>query len=293
MSNMSRRLRDALEPFVGSVYFSPECHERYVSLGFAPSRGDAKGVALPDGPAYFTSRGSVMGQVPGQVVAAAFGVFNPAVVVPAVTYGWTITDAETICAARDDGAIAQLTRILGAAPPGHGPVLDGLRRGVDACQPGGRPLFAGMLSLCEPDSPVGQMWRAGDRLREFRGDAHNAAWTTAGLDAIEIGLLTEGYLGLPFASYLRTRAWSQEQIDAAIERLRSRGFIDGDSMTAVGREFREDVESATDRQLEPAIKALGADADAICDALATWSNAVRGAKGYLGSGAADLAERAT
>ncbi|MEY2591579.1 MAG: hypothetical protein QOJ67_3563, partial [Acidimicrobiaceae bacterium] len=37
-----------------------------------------------------------MGQVPGQVVASAFAVFNPAAVVPAVDYGWTLTDAPTI-----------------------------------------------------------------------------------------------------------------------------------------------------------------------------------------------------
>src|SRR4249919_4008482 len=99
----ARRLGAALEPVVGQVYFSPECHAGYATLGFSPSSAKAGLVALPDGPAYFTSRGSVMGQVPGHLVAAAFGVFNPAVVVPAVSYGWTLTDAATICAARDAG----------------------------------------------------------------------------------------------------------------------------------------------------------------------------------------------
>ena len=289
MSNVSRQLRDSLEPFVGSVYFAPDCHERYVALGFAPSRGEANGVALPDGPAYFTSRGSVMGQVPGQVVAAAFGVFNPAAVVPSVSHGWTLTDAATICGARDDGAISQLIRLVGEAPEGHELVLESLRRAVDACQPGGRPLFAGVLSLAEPDAVIGQIWRAGDRLREFRGDAHNAAWTSAGLDAIEIGLLTEGYIGLPFASYLRTRAWSPDQIDNGMERLQSRGLINATTLTDSGRQLREQVEQATDRQLEPAIKALGTDADAVCDVLASWSNTVRAGGGYLRAGAADLA----
>ena len=62
------------------------------------------GVALPEGVAYFTSRGSLMGQVPGELVAAAFAVFNPIVVIPSVTAGWKITDATTVCAARRDGA---------------------------------------------------------------------------------------------------------------------------------------------------------------------------------------------
>jgi hypothetical protein len=77
-------------------------------------------VALPDGPAYFCSRGSVLGQVPGEVVSAAFGVFNPAVVVPAVAHGWTLTDAATIERARTDGAVGQLRRILGDKPEGLG-----------------------------------------------------------------------------------------------------------------------------------------------------------------------------
>ena len=96
LSQKARGLAAALEPFAGQVYFSPECHANYAALGFSPSMGDAAGVALPDGPAYFTSRGSVMGQVPGEVVACAFGVFNPAAVVPALDHGWSLTDAATI-----------------------------------------------------------------------------------------------------------------------------------------------------------------------------------------------------
>src|SRR5690242_3537845 len=87
----ARTLAGALEPVAGQVYFSAECHENYQKLGFSGSPGEANGVALPDGPAYFCSRGSILGQVPGTLVAAAFGVFNPAAVVPAVTHGWTLT----------------------------------------------------------------------------------------------------------------------------------------------------------------------------------------------------------
>ena len=94
----ARRLGAILEPLTGQCYFSPECHAGYEKLGFGPPTIAANGLALPNGPAYFTSRGSVMGQVHGQVVAAAFGVFNPEAVVPAVQFGWSLTDAATICA---------------------------------------------------------------------------------------------------------------------------------------------------------------------------------------------------
>jgi len=116
LSSAARRLGSILEPVVGQVYFSPECHANYETLGFDPSTRLAKGVALPDGPAYFTSRGSVMGQVPGEVVSAAFAVFNPEIVIPHVRLGWTRTDAASICAARDNGGIAQLLACSASRP---------------------------------------------------------------------------------------------------------------------------------------------------------------------------------
>ena len=57
LSATARKLASVLEPVAGQVYFSPECHANYTALGFDPSPGDANGVALPDGVAYFTSRG--------------------------------------------------------------------------------------------------------------------------------------------------------------------------------------------------------------------------------------------
>src|SRR5262249_36316503 len=140
----ARALAAAIEPMVGQVYFSPECHERYAALGFSPSPTEVGGVAMPDGVAYFCSRGSSMGQVPGEVVAAAFGVFNPAIVVPLVAQGWTITDAPTISEARTDGAVAQLRRVLGDEPEGIDRATELLTRATDGLRPEGRPLFAGL-----------------------------------------------------------------------------------------------------------------------------------------------------
>ena len=94
---------------------------------------------MPDGPAYFCSRGSVLGQVPGEVVAAAFGVFNPAIVVPLVAMGWAHTDAATICAARTAGAVGQLERILGAEPDGLARATELLHRANRAAPPRGPP----------------------------------------------------------------------------------------------------------------------------------------------------------
>lgn len=292
VSDRARRLAGALEPFAGQVYFSPECHANYERLGFSASPGDANGVALPDGPAYFTSRGSVMGQVAGEVIAAAFAVFNPAIVVPLVDIGWSMTDAATIRAARRDGATSQLERILGEEPEGLARATELLDRANEGLRPEGRPLFAGLVSNGRPGNPMGDAWYLADRLREYRGDSHTAAWITADIDATEIGLLTELFWGLPMRSYVRSRAWSNDELDAAEDRLVEQGWVADGAFTEAGQTAREHVERVTDRQCRPIIENLGEDYDELVGILEPWGQAIRDAKGYLGLGPHDLA-RAT
>lgn len=288
--HLCRTLAAALEPFAGQVYFSPECHAAYEQLGFGASSGVFNGVAMPDGPAYFCSRGSVMGQVPGELIAAAFAVFNPAVVVPAVTMGWTKTDAPTICAARTEGAVGQLRRILGDEPDGLDRAVELLSVATSDLRPEGRPLYAGLRSLGLPGEPLADAWRMADMLREYRGDAHTAAWTSAGFDATEIGLLSELYWGLPMRTYVRSRAWSNDDLDAAEQRLVERGLVAGGAFTEEGRAAREAVEEATDRQCLPIVDALGEEGVAeLVSILQPWGAAIREAGGYPAAGPHDLA----
>jgi hypothetical protein len=131
----ARRLRNAVEPVAAGVYFAPEAHAAYEELGFAGSPVTHEGAARPEMTAYFTSRGvACMGDVPGEVVAAAFGCFNPKAVVPAVEKGRQIADRETILAAREKGATAMLARVLGDQPDGLARVTELLRRGADAAR---------------------------------------------------------------------------------------------------------------------------------------------------------------
>jgi hypothetical protein len=277
----ARLLARLIEPLTGQVYFAPECHERYQALGFNGSPfSTSEGVALPDGPAYFTSRGSALGQAPGELVAAAFGVFNAEAVVPAVTFGWTLTDAATIAAARLAGAVAQLERILGPSPDGIDRANELLATAVAPLEPWGRALFAGTLAQGLPGTPVGDLFRLGDQLREFRGDSHIAAWVSAGHDATEIGLLTELYWGMPTRTYVRTRAWTDAQLDAAEERLASSGYLKDGQLTEAGREHREAIELATDAQMAPAIDAIGSDLVELESLLKPWALAVMEKAGY-------------
>jgi len=250
------------------VYFAKEAQEAYGELGLGYI------------PGYFCSRSACMGRVPGEAVVSAFGVFNPDVVVPAIDEGRAKTDVESLLAARERGATASLERILGGPPDGAARATEILRRAADAATCEGHPLFAGLRSLGFPGSATGDLWRAADLVREHRGDSHTCAWVSHGVDATEITLLTELWWRLPLNSYVRTRGWTSEQTDRAIDRLRERGLVEGDGFTPAGQELRASIEEATDRQERAIVTAIGDDADELFALLTPWSKAIVDSGGY-------------
>ena len=273
--SVSRRLWDLIEPLASSVYFVPEVHSNYEKLG------------LPGfGAGYFCSRAACLGPVPGEVVAATFGVFNPDIVIPAVAEGWSKTDAETILAARLDGQRAALERMFGAELAADtdrmARATELMVRAADVAPLAGRPLFAGLRALGLPGDPIGDLWRSADVLREHRGDSHVLAWTAMHVSPIEITLLTELWWHQPIGGSVRTRGWSADQIAAAIESLRQRGFIDGEpaAFTPAGEELRSMIEDMTDAGETEVVAALGDDAEELIELLAPFTNAVLEAKGY-------------
>ena len=277
----ARRLRNAVEPVAAGVYFAPEAHQAYQGLGFGGSPVTQDGVARPDLKAYFTSRGACMGQVPGEVVAAAFGCFNPQVVVPGVRAGWRVTSREAILEARERAAAAMLQRVLGDKPEGLGRVAGLLRHAADAAAWAGRPIYGGLRSLGFPGHPLGEMWRAADLLREHRGDSHVIAWAVGGADAVEILLLAEQWWGLPARAYTPTRGWTGKDMDAGFGRLQSRGLMTGgEQLTDAGRAFREEIEVRTDELERPVLDALGDDLDELLEHLDAWSEAIIAAGSY-------------
>jgi hypothetical protein len=264
--SVSRRLRDLCEPIAGSVYFVPEAQEAYGEAGFENYAQS-----------YFCTRGACLGHPTGEVVAAAFGVFNPAIVIPAVTSGWQRTDPARALEARARGATAGLRRILGEADPS--PVVRILRGVMESVGYAGRPLFAGLRSLPFPGDPLTQLWRVCDYVRERRGDGHIAAWTSAGCDPVEIGLLTELYWGLELKTYIRTRGWTPEEIDAGVARLEEKGYISGGALTDEGRAYRRAIETATDN-MESDVVSMIDDPDELFGLLEPLQRAVLEAKGY-------------
>ena len=266
---LSRRLRDLVEPIAANVYFAQEAQQEYADLDLNYPQG------------YFSSRGACMGQVPGEVIASAFGVFYPPMVTQFVDEAWSRTDAPTILAARQRGAIAALERQLGKEPEGAERATELLRTLAGACTNAGRPLFSGLSSLGWPGDVVGDLWRAADLVREHRGDGHVGAWVTSGLSAIEVMLLTEAWWGIELNTYIRTRGWPQEDVVASLADLRERGWLDGDALTDAGAEERGAIEAATDRADADKIAALtDAEFDELFGLLEPWAKTIVESGGY-------------
>lgn len=261
MDQRTRDLRNVCEPIGANVYFAPEAHANYAKLGLGAY-----------GPAYFCSRSASMGKPPGLVVVSAFGVFSPAIVMPAVEEGWSKTEPEPLLQARYDGAVASLRRLLGE-PDGKqvARAVELLMRGLESAEGAGHPLYSGLRSLPWPDDPVGQLWRCCDMVREHRGDSHIAVWTGAMVQPIEIQLMSELQMGIPLKTYSATRGWTVAQMDAALDGMRVKGWMEGDAFSADGRAFRERLEAETDEMEVPIVEAIGADFDELIGIVRPWA----------------------
>ena len=257
----ARRLRDAIEPLAAVSFWAEPAYDAYVALGLDFLTG------------YVWSRSSVLGLAEPAVVAATFGVFEPAAVAGLLTAARASCSLEQIRAAREQGVVAALREVLPDAE-GLTATTALLRHAAARADVVGRPLFAGALSQLQPDDPHAALWHATTVLRECRGDSHLAACVAAGLTGLEANLLTELWVGYTPATYAGTRAWSEQAMTDAQAALRGRGLLDGDQLSAAGRSLREDVEQATDLAMSPVVAALGADLDPVVDRCTQWSSAV-------------------
>jgi hypothetical protein len=85
---------------------------------------------------------------------------------------------------------------------------------------------------------------------------------------------------MPLGSYSATRAWPEETTNAAIERLRRDGILDGDKLSAEGRRMRDEIEERTDDAQQSIVDAIGDDLDPTIDQLNAWSDKCVQAKAF-------------
>jgi len=257
----TRRLRDAIEPIATICYWSEPAYDAYAALGLDFLQG------------YVWSRGCVLGEPDGSVVAAAFGVFEPGLIGQLYDTARAAAGLADIRAAREAGAVAALRTVLGA-PEQVAEVTGALRRAAEAMDTAGRPLFAGLAGMPWPADELGRLWHACAMLRELRGDSHLAACVAAGLTGLEANILTELQVGWPLHSYTATRGWPPEAMNLATASLSERGLIANGALSGAGASLRADIEEATDRQLAPVRDAIGPELFDVLPTLQEWSRRI-------------------
>ena len=264
---VARKTWRTLEPYHGVIYFAPEPQQAYERLGISDRMMG-----------YFGSRAAAMGPVGAEVVIATFFNFSPDMVRERVPAVWDIASPRALIAARLQAADATLRRIVPriVGNVDAGEAADLARRAAEACTPQGRPLYAGHASLDWPDEPHLVLWHAITLLREFRGDGHIAAMTVEGLDGCE-ALVTHAASGeIGRAALQSSRRWPDDDWDAAVERLRSKGWVDVDgAFTPLGHERRRWIEDRTDQLALRGWEAIGEDGCArLRELVRPWSKAI-------------------
>ncbi|MCU1504326.1 MAG: hypothetical protein JWM12_3680 [Ilumatobacteraceae bacterium] len=248
-STPARRLRDALEPIATQGWWSRQAAERVTALG----------LRFFDG--YVWGRAASLGEPASSVVAATFGVFEPAMIGAVYEQGRAAASRSDVLEARATGAAESLAAMASAdeATAIAEPLLTALA-GVDGM---GRPLFSALRELPLPSSAHGRLWRAAELVREHRGDGHLAAAVAAGYDMFTLNVLTELWLGFGLGEYSGTRGLDADRLAAVMADLEQRGLAAGGVLTEIGREARELLEQQTDASQVHLVAALGDEIERI------------------------------
>lgn len=241
----------ALNPLHSLIYFAPEAEEEFTAAGLEKGRMG-----------YFAGRAAAMGAVSAGVVAATFYNFSPALVAVHIPRAWGLAAPATVLAARFRAVDRVLRRLLGDSVAEDAEVREAAElaaTAAEACAAAGRPLYAAHADVPAPGPAHLALWHAVTVLREYRGDGHLSALSTAGLDGLE-ALITHTATGEGFTEEFarHSRGWSAREWEAARERLRARCVLDSEgSLTALGYDLRSEAEQRTDVLAQAPYEHLG------------------------------------
>jgi hypothetical protein len=246
---VARRLFDLTEPVCLVNFFSSEPHDAMVALGFR---------SYWDG--YFAGRSAPLGRVPAEVVHAAFYSFAEGEVARHLPAVWDITTPDAAHAAREQGCVAALRRILGdlVETPGLARAAELLATASTGAPTEGRVMYAALRALPLPEDPVARLWHAANMLREHRGDGHVAALVAERVGGTEAHVLNALASSIyPAESFGRIHHLPQARLAEVMDGLRDRGLLDATGrFTDAGRATKDRIESVTDALAEAPYAAL-------------------------------------
>jgi hypothetical protein len=239
MNPLARRMFELVEPIGVIPYSADEPNEAMFALGFTDYWDT-----------YFAGRAAPLGtSVPAEVVHAIFYNFAPGEVARHVPKVWSTTTPEAAIAARQQGCVKALRRILGGLTDTAAFVraADLLTAAGISAPLEGRPMYAALRTLPVPEEPVARMFHAASLLREHRGDGHIAALMAAGIGGLEAHVLFALDLGMPAEKFGRIHHLPTAQLSALVDGMKARGLVaDDGGFTQVGRETKQRIEALTD-----------------------------------------------
>jgi hypothetical protein len=152
ISPLARRMFNLIEPIGVIPYSADEPNEAMFALGFT-NYWDT----------YFAGRAAPLGSsVPAEVVHALFYNFAPGEVARHIPKVWSMTTPEAAIAAREQGCVNALRRILGdlVHEPDFTRAADLLMKAATSAPREGRPMYAALLTLPRPKEPVTRLFHA-------------------------------------------------------------------------------------------------------------------------------------
>ena len=246
---VARRLYELTEPVSLVNFFSPDPNDSMAALGFR---------SYWDG--YFAGRSAPLGRVPAEVVHAAFYSFADGEVARHIPRVWDTTTPEAAHAAREQGCVAALRRILGelVETPGLERAAGLLAKASTSAPTGGRVMYAGLRALPMPEEPVARLWHAANMLREHRGDGHVVALVSERIGGTEAHVLNALDAGIyPAESFGRIHHLPEAVLALVMAGLRDRGLLDASGrFTDAGRATKGRIESLTDALAEAPYQGL-------------------------------------
>jgi hypothetical protein len=249
LNPVARRLYELTEPISLVNFFSSEPNDSMAALGFRD---------YWDG--YFAGRSAPLGRVPAEVVHAAFYSFADGEVARHIPRVWETTTPEAAHAAREQGCVAALRRILGdlVGTPGLARASELLARASTSAPTEGRVMYAALRALPMPKEPAARLWHAANMLREHRGDGHIAALLSEGIGGTEAHVLSALDIGIhPAESFGRIHHLPKARLALVMAGLRDRGLLDASGrFTDAGRATKDRIESLTDALAESPYEGL-------------------------------------
>jgi hypothetical protein len=245
----ARRLFGLVEPIGLIPYAAAEPSEALLALGLG-NYWDT----------YFAGRAAPLGRdVPAGVVHAIFYNFAPGEVARHIPRVWDLITPEAALAARDQGCVMSLRRMLGdlADDPSVGRAADLAVKAATSARTEGRPLYAALRTRPAPEQPLARLWYASNLLREHRGDGHVVALVASGIGGTEAHVLHALSEGMPAEKFGRVWHLPHAQLAAVVDGMRDRGLIGADGwLTAGGRAIKARIEALTDDLAAPPYDAL-------------------------------------